>query len=128
MSSFLATGRGMKGQGHGRTESSLRATPSIRESFGEKINDPGVAVLIREPKKTLSQYSRVSRVSRDISEKALPEIPESVPIGLGLAGRPRTYTKHWERTGRASPNTFGSLMGGEWEKEEFTSTGYLAAN
>lgn len=86
--------------------SSLKARRSIRESFGEKINDPGVAVLIQEPRKTFSRYS--TRAS--ISEKALPEIPESsteetVPI---VFSGPRS---HWERT-RASRNTFGSLKGG----------------
>lgn len=80
ISSFLVTEREGKGHGDGQMDSSLRGTRSIRESFGEKINDPGVAVLIREPKKTLSRYSRA------ISEKALPEIPESeeiVPLRLG---------------------------------------------
>lgn len=140
VSTFLATGVRPKGQEHGhghrRMESSVRATRSIRESFGEKINDPGVAVLIQEPKKTLSRYSTYSRYSVKgvaISEKALPEIPEdssssteesSVPVpvligngfglgGLAGGGGPQIYggTRYWERTGRAgSPNTVGS----EW--------------
>ncbi|KAK3339093.1 hypothetical protein B0H65DRAFT_289935 [Neurospora tetraspora] len=104
MSSFLATGRGGKGHHHRRMDSSLRATRSIRESFGEKINDPGVAVLIREPRNTLSRYSRA------ISEKALPEIPESEEtVPTTRLSSPR---RHWERT--ASRNTFGSLKGGSF--------------
>ncbi|EGO58879.1 hypothetical protein NEUTE1DRAFT_120798 [Neurospora tetrasperma FGSC 2508] len=95
ISSFLVTEREGKGHGCGQMDPSLRATGSIRESFGEKINDPGVAVLIREPKKTLSRYSRA------ISEKALPEIPESEEIVPLRLGSPR---ENWERM--ASRNTF----------------------
>ena len=111
MSSFLATGRP---KGHRRMESSLRATRSIRESFGEKVNDPGVAVLIQEPKNTLS---RDSRTSRAICEKALPEIPESLTEETSVLIRPRLASpgtrRNWERADRASSrNTFGSLRGG----------------
>ncbi|KAK3487527.1 uncharacterized protein B0T23DRAFT_446326 [Neurospora hispaniola] len=89
ISSFLVTEREGKGLGYGQMDSSLRATRSIRESFGEKINDPGVAVLIREPKKTLSRYSRA------ISEKPLPEIPEAeeiVPLRLDMCDKHTTTT------------------------------------
>ncbi|KAL0472539.1 hypothetical protein QR685DRAFT_571117 [Neurospora intermedia] len=110
ISSFLVTEREGKGHGYlyGQMDSSLRATRSIRESFDEKINDPGVAVLIREPRKTLSRYSRV------ISEKALPEIPESEVIVPFRLGSPR---RHWEST--ASCNTFGVIERWKGEREEF---------
>ncbi|KAK3399954.1 hypothetical protein B0T20DRAFT_173390 [Sordaria brevicollis] len=113
---FLTTGR--TNQYHRRMPSSLKARRSIRESFGEKPNDPGcmaaVAVLIQEPKKTFSPLRcSTTRVTSSVysSEKALPEIPESlslksregetVPIVL------RSPRRYWA----SHRNTLGSLKG-----------------